>query len=287
TISGQLTDGSGDALAADWAFAGDGGPAQLIVAAQGTTRSALSRTVQGAPYGGLPRAFSLELPLGTYTLAIQDRDGAGNASVDLLQDASRTGPTITVGESRIIRHTIPLHWHWEVHALDPGFNACGAESQLWFRDALHGMVTFRVGPGTDPDLDPSDASYNHGMAMVTSDGGQSWTIASRDMSVGWTNPDFRPADPGWFPNGYLLTLADGVALSQGDNGALVRSTDFGQTWSGAWMGWSGLGPAAAGPTRFASAGDRLWVSITTGGVQGSVERTQLVTSTDEGHTWSR
>jgi photosystem II stability/assembly factor-like uncharacterized protein len=191
---------------------------------------------------------------------------------------------VVVGEGGIGGLQLPLRWHWEVHELDPGYPVCNLESQLWFRDALHGLATFRVGPGVDPGLDPSYSAHAHGMAMATSDGGRTWSVASADMSMGFDY--FYPTDAGWFPNGYLLALDDGTALSIGDNGKLVRSTDFGQSWSGVWLGWSPLGPGAASPTRFARAGDRLWVSVTTGGVQGSVERTQLVTSTDEGLTWT-
>lgn len=283
TVSGLLTDGSGNALAGSWAFAGDGSPAQLTVTAVGTGRSVVARSLEGAPYGALPRSFSLELPVGIHTLAVQEHDGQGGATVDLLQSASRLGPDLAVGEGGIGGLELPLRWHWEVHPLDPGFPVCNTEAQLWFRDALHGLVTFRVEPNVDPSLPAPDGGYPHGMAMATSDGGQTWSVASADMSLGWK--DFRPTNAGWFPNGYLLALDSGTALSMGDNGALVRSSDFGQTWSAAWLKWGSLGPAAASPTRFARARDRLWVSISSGGVQGSVERTSLVTSTDEGLTW--
>jgi photosystem II stability/assembly factor-like uncharacterized protein len=171
-----------------------------------------------------------------------------------------------------------------VHALDPGYAVCGYERQIWFRDALHGFVTFQVNPGVDPSLNSTDSAHIHGMMMATTDGGKTWAVANPDISTAYN--DFRPTASGWFPNGYLLSLGDGTVLSIGDNGELVRSPDSGRTWETAWLNWATLGPGSVAPTRFARAGGRLYVSITTGGVQGSYERSRLVYSEDEGLTWN-
>jgi IPT/TIG domain/Carboxypeptidase regulatory-like domain len=282
TVAGQLVDASGSTLAGSWAFGGDGSPARLIVTAVGTGRSALATQAPGTPWGGLPQAFSLELPLGTYTLAIDALDGQGNPSVDLLQDASRLVPNLVVGEAGLAALQVPLRWHWEVHELDPGFPICNSEAQLWFRDSLHGYAAFKVDPGLDP---AAGAASIHGMVMKTSDGGRTWDVANHDISVG--DSDFRPTAGAWFGNGYLLARDSGVVLSIGDNGDLRRSTDDGQTWSPGWLNWATVGPGGVAPTRFAQAGDRLWLSIVTGGVQGSNERSLLVYSDDEGQTWNR
>jgi hypothetical protein len=285
TVSGQLVDGAEDDLAGSWAFAGDGGPAQLVVSAAGTGRSALSASAPGSGWGGMPRAFSLEVPLGTHTLEVQELDGQGHPTVDLLQSASRRTTGVAVGEDGIADLRIPLRWHWEVHALDPGYSVCGFERQIWFHDALHGFATFQVNPGVDPSLTSPDSERIHGMLMSTSDGGKTWSVARADISTSFA--DFRPTASGWFANGFLLSLSDGLLLSLGDNGALVRSTDSGQSWAGASLNWATLGPGGVGTTRFAPAGSKLYASITTGGVQGSYERSQLVVSEDEGLTWSQ
>ncbi len=284
TVAGQVVDGSGDNLAGNWAFGGDGGPAQLVVSVAGTSRSSLSVSVPGSGYGGMPRAFSLEVPLGTRTFTVQELDGQGSATVDLLQSASRQMSGVVVGEDGIANLEIPVKWHWEVHALNPGYAVCGYEKQIWFHDALHGFVTFQVNPGMDPTLDSTNSAHIHGMVMSTEDGGKSWAVANPDISTAYN--DFRPTASGWFPNGYLFSLGDGTVLSIGDNGQLARSPDSGGTWETAWLNWATLGPGSVAPTRFARAGGRLYVSITTGGVQGSYERSRLVYSEDEGLTWN-
>jgi hypothetical protein len=285
TVSGQLVDGAEGDLAGSWAFAGDGGPAQLVVSASGTGRSALSASVPGSGWGGMPRAFSLEVPLGTHAFEVRELDGQGNPTVDLLQSTSRRMTGVAVGEEGVADLRIPLRWHWEVHALDPGYSVCGFERQIWFHDALNGFVTFQVNPGVDPSLTSPDSERIHGMLMSTSDGGKTWSVAKADISTSFT--DFRPTASGWFANGFLFSLDGGLLLSLGDNGALVRSTDSGQSWAAASLNWATLGPGGVGATRFARAGSKLYASISTGGVQGSRERSQLVVSEDEGLTWSQ
>jgi hypothetical protein len=205
--------------------------------------------------------------------------------LQLLQSASRRMTGIAVGEEGVADLRIPLRLHWEVHALDPGYSVCGFERQIWFHDALHGFATFQVNPGVDPSLTSPDSERIHGMLMSTSDGGKTWSVARADISTSFA--DFRPTASGWFANGFLFSLDDGLLLSLGDNGALVRSTDSGQSWAAASLNWDTPGPGGVGTTRYARAGSKLYASITTGGVQGSCERSQLVVSEDEGLAWSQ
>jgi hypothetical protein len=184
----------------------------------------------------MPRAFSLEVPLGTRTFTVQELDGQGNATVDLLQSTSRQMSGVVVGDDGIANLQIPLRWHWEVHALDPGYAVCGYERQIWFHDALHGFVTFQVNPGVDPSLNLTDSAHIHGMMMATTDGGKTWAVANPDIST--AHNDFRPTASGWIPNGYLISLGDGTVLSIGDNGEVVRSPDSGRTWETAWLNWA-------------------------------------------------
>lgn len=276
-VQGLLVDGSPTAgLAGNWAS-----PAQLVVSAVGTGRSAVATSVPGTGYGALPRAFSLELPLGAHTLAVQELDGDGQPTLDLLQSGSRQGPIVVVAGDGVTGLELPLRWHWEVHALDPGFPVCDREEQLHFVDADHGFVTFQVDAGVDPAV----GDRIHGMVMATSDGGRTWSVASGDISS--ASGDFRPTASGWFPAGYLLALGDGTVLSIGDGGQLARSEDGGATWAMPSLGWAAAGPGGPSPTRLARAAGSLYVSVSTGGVQSSYERSQLLRSADAGLTWER
>ncbi len=280
-IAGQIVDGGN---AGAWLLDSSGSPARLMVTAAGSGRSTVATPVSGAPYGGFPVAFSLDVPVGgTYTLLIDDLDGGGNPSVDLLQAATRAPPTTyTVSEAGVAGLSIPVRWHWEEHDLATGYNVCNAEAQLRFTDATTGYASFKIGGGVDPTN-----SAVHGVVMKTTDGGVSWTVASSNIIAPPPVDNYYTTIPGNFENGYLVASGTDV-LSLGDGGDTAWSTDGGTTWTTTanGLGAQTIGPGAIGATRVAQAGSTLWVSTESGGVQGSKARADLMKSTDGGHTWN-
>ena len=227
--------------------------------------------------GNYPYAFPA-VPLGTHPLHVTLHDldtTSAKQSYDFFQTATaHTSATVAQGQAAVA--DLHLKWHWELHAVSggAGFAACGdGPRQLYFRDLLHGMIVFRNNPGGDV-----------GAAMVTSDGGVTWTLATAAM-----NPGFMPSPgfPNTFRNRDLYITPDGAsAISLGFLGPIAQSTDLGLTWARLSYLAPTDGPGDIYFSGIGISGTTLYVGAFTGGVQSSVERSSIAQSSTKGATWT-
>lgn len=225
--------------------------------------------------GNYPYAFAT-VPAGPHSLHVTLHDldtTSAKQSYDFFQ-AATTHVSATVAGAQTVAD-VHLKWHWELHTVSAGtaFDTCGdGPRQLYFRDALHGMIVFRNNP--DGDV---------GAAMVTSDGGVTWTTASAAMNSGFA-PSAGYADV--FRNRDLYVVPDGSSAISLGQGPIVQSIDQGLTWTRLPYAAPTDGPGDIFYSGIASSGSTLYVGAFTGGVQGSVERSSIAQSTSNGSGWA-
>jgi hypothetical protein len=227
--------------------------------------------------GNYPYAFP-SVPAGTHPIHVTLHDldtTSAKQSYDFFQTAT-THASATVAEAQATVADVHLKWHWELHTVSGGtaFAACGdGPRQMYFRDVLHGMIVFRNNPGGDV-----------GAAMVTSDGGVTWTLATAAMNSGFQP---SPGYPNSFRNRDLYITPDGTStLSLGFLGPIAQSTDLGLTWARLPYLAPTDGPGDIYSSGIGVSGTTLYVGAFTGGVQSSVERSSIAQSTTNGATWA-
>jgi hypothetical protein len=222
---------------------------------------------------------TMVIPAGPQQLRLTERSPSGEDNIDYFQNATRT-IAVDVPSADNIAAEFHLKWHWEprqVRGTD-STPSCRGPAQLQFRDAQHGVMTLA-------QESTSVANYPHGAALVTDDGGQTWTVSSELMIP---SPDhwFRPGAGNWWNNHHLLLQPDGVTvLSLGDNDTIARSGDGGKTWGLVPFSPPTWGPGNVTFGGIARSGPYIFVAADTGGVQGSRQRTSISRSLDGGKTF--
>jgi hypothetical protein len=243
-----------------------------VVVEGAATPTAMAKSEQGVWH------FSIDaVPAGAQTLVLTELDGDGNPTWDLFQQQSRR-VAVMVPAGDMATAEIHLLAHWESHEIDVGgaIATCKNLRQMAFRTAKDGMAIFsqESGEGGFPDV--------HGAALVTGDGGLTWTVASKQMVPG----PARPSTGQWFGARPLLLYADGkTAVSLPDIGGMVRSEDGGATWAGVGFAPPTWGPGIITYGSLALSDGSLYLSAHTGGAQGSSDRDSISRSTDGGKTW--
>jgi hypothetical protein len=219
------------------------------------------------------------IPAGHRELRLQERDGSGGETIDYFQDATRSTSVDVVAADNVSAE-FHLKWHWQpVHV--PGTDrvpACRGLRQLHFRDALHGMMTLKIDNNAVAD-------YGHASALLTEDGGLTWTVGSELMIADAGHP-FRPSPGYWWGTHELLALPDGnTVLSLSESELIARSGDGGKTWSVVPFSPPAWGTPGSGYGGLARSGSYIYVGANAGGVQGSSERTSISRSLDGGKTF--
>jgi hypothetical protein len=223
------------------------------------------------------------VPAGAHTLRVQEYDSSGNDSYDFYQDATRQVSPVVVAPAQTATADFHLRWHWEAHRADggPQMPTCSGARQIYFRDALHGIITYKEESATN------GVGYLHGAVMRTSDGGATWAVAANNMVADGAQPWMVPDGGNWFQNRHLYATPGGeVALSLGENGVIARSSDFGATWSRVAFQAPAWGTGNIFYGGIASSGTTLYVGAFAGGVQGSNDRFSISNSLDGGSTWN-
>jgi hypothetical protein len=227
-------------------------------------------------HGNYPYAFP-SVPAGTHPLHVTLHDldtTSAKQSYDFFQ-AATTHASATVVKVQTAVADVHLKWHWELHPVSGGsaFAACGdGPRQMYFRDPLHGMIVFRNDPGADV-----------GAAMVTSDGGVTWTLATAAMNSGFQP---SPGFPNSFRNRDLYITPDAASTISLALGPMLQSTDLGLTWARLSYLAPTDGPGDIFSSGIGVSGTTLYVGAFTGGVQSSVERSSIAQSTTNGATWA-
>ncbi|MEO7032593.1 MAG: hypothetical protein ABI548_02095 [Polyangiaceae bacterium] len=228
--------------------------------------------------GNYPYTFP-SLPVGTHALHVSLHDldtTAAQQSYDFFQTATEHA-SAEVSASKTTVVDVHLKWHWDLHPVSggAGLTACGdGPRQLYFRDSLHGMIVFRNTPSATGDI---------GAALVSSDGGVTWTLASATLNQG-----FLPSEgyPNVFRNRDLYVSPDGASAISLGTGPIARSTDLGVSWARLSFQAPSYGPGDIFYSGLAHSGNALYVGAFTGGVQGSSERTSISQSNADGSAWT-
>ena len=221
--------------------------------------------------------FELEgVPAGARQLLLQELDPEGRDGWDLFQASSRR-LTVEVPAGGSATGTFRVKAHWESYKVDGGdaVRTCEGIRQMAFADQTRGAVLFQQQDGHGGVAGP------HGAVMVTDDGGQTWTVATRQMTTG----PHSLSTGNWFGTQPLLSLPGGQLLSLPQFGPVLRSPDGGATWHPVTVPAPTWGPGSVEWTGLAPSGAAIYLPLWTGGVQGSSTRTSLHRSSDGGISW--
>jgi hypothetical protein len=216
-----------------------------------------------------------DVPAGPQVLHVAETDN-GADTLDLFQAATRT-VAVEVAPAATTAAGFHLRWHWEPHQVDAGgaISSCDGLTQMAFASPTDGMLVFNEPSGDGGFAEP------HASVMLTSDGGQTWTVGSKQVVAGF----HKVSGGNWFGTVPLLRPDAQTALALPYLGPLVRSADRGSTWQAVGFAPPVWGPGDITWGGLARSGSTIYLGAHTGGVQGSSDRDSLSRSTDGGLTW--